>query len=133
MSHRTYRPDDHPYTVYLLHFEPAYRHARHYVGSTETRLLPSRLARHARGQGARLVRAALAAGCKITLTKVWHTPTRELEKKIKRAGHHKAKCPLCNPGLTTDMIAAMIPIPNQVPIAATWGAAEWSNRKPGKA
>jgi predicted GIY-YIG superfamily endonuclease len=46
-------------TVYVLHFEPAYKHARHYVGWTEGDVV-ERLAVHLQGRGSPLIRAALA-------------------------------------------------------------------------
>lgn len=131
MSKQTYRSEDPPITVYMLHFEPKFRHAQHYVGSAETPLLPARLRRHGRGQGARLVAAALAAGCRITLVKTWLAQDRSLEQKLKRASHHAKRCPLCNPALTTDLLSALVPIPNDLPIAASWSAAEWPSVSQG--
>jgi hypothetical protein len=40
-------------TVYLIHLDRPYRHARHYTGWTPD--LDTRLTRHAKGQGARLL------------------------------------------------------------------------------
>ncbi len=49
--------------VYLLHFDQPYKHARHYTGWTESSgSLKARLARHARGDGARLLEVVHAAG-----------------------------------------------------------------------
>ena len=47
-------------TVYLLHFAPPYKHARHYLGSTDD--LDARLAAHRSGRGARLTQVAVQNG-----------------------------------------------------------------------
>ncbi len=52
-------------TVYLLHFQRPYRHARHYLGWASD--LPARLAEHAAGRGARLLAVIQAAGIGWTL------------------------------------------------------------------
>ena len=48
-------------TVYVLHFDPPYRHAAHYVGWTAGDV-EVRVGTHLRGAGSPLVRAAVAAG-----------------------------------------------------------------------
>lgn len=45
---------------YLLHFHTPFRHARHYLGTTND--LPARTARHQAGDGARLVEVITQAG-----------------------------------------------------------------------
>jgi hypothetical protein len=55
-----------PGTVYVLHFEPAYKHAGHYVGWTEGDVC-ERIAVHLQGCGSPLVRAAVAAGVDVQL------------------------------------------------------------------
>jgi hypothetical protein len=103
---------------YLVEITPAYRHASHYLGFTTN--LRRRWAEHlaggydpetrkATGRGARLLAAALHAGCSLTLVRVWYgEQTRALEQRLKqrrkpgslRAGaktSHKRLCPLCNP------------------------------------
>jgi hypothetical protein len=45
-------------TVYVLHFGPAYKHARHYVGWTSGDDVNARLQVHLQGHGSPLVRAA---------------------------------------------------------------------------
>src|SRR5215510_2445485 len=44
-------------TVYLIHFNRSYRHARHYLGYSEN--LDKRICDHLCGQGARLMEASL--------------------------------------------------------------------------
>jgi len=61
-------------TVYLLHFDRPYRHARHYLGwATDP---DARLTRHAAGEGARLLEVVHAAGIGWTLARTW-VGTRE--------------------------------------------------------
>ncbi len=55
------RPPKRPVgTVYLLHLERPYQHAKHYTGWTQD--LAARLAEHAAGRGARLLEVAGAHG-----------------------------------------------------------------------
>jgi hypothetical protein len=53
-------------TVYVLHFDPPYKHAQHYVGWTEGDVI-ERIAVHLQGRGSPLIRAAVAAGVYVQL------------------------------------------------------------------
>ena len=79
-------------TVYLLHFDRPYRHARHYTGWTCD--LPGRLADHANGHGARLTQVVQQAGIGWTLARTWPGP-RALERALKKQGGASRRCPLC--------------------------------------
>ena len=79
--------------VYLLHFYLPYKHARHYLGSTDD--LTARLHQHATGRGARLLAVASAAGIHWTLVRAW-PGDRTRERKLKNH-HRRALCPLCTP------------------------------------
>jgi predicted GIY-YIG superfamily endonuclease len=79
-------------TVYLLHFDQPYRHARHYVGWTLN--VKRRLAEHEAGQGARLLAVVRAAGIGWQLARMW-PGSRVRERQIKRQGGHSRQCPLC--------------------------------------
>jgi predicted GIY-YIG superfamily endonuclease len=81
--------------VYLLHFEPSYRHAKHYVGYANN--LDARIAHHRNGTGANLTKYASAAGCQLIVARTWNNATRATERKIKTSRHHSRLCPLCNP------------------------------------
>jgi hypothetical protein len=106
---------------YLGHIWPAYGHAQHYLGFTTN--LPRRWPAHlaggydplthkATGRGARLLAAAVYAGCTVELVRVWYgQQARALEQRLKqrrqpdagslRAGAKtslKPLCPVCNPG-----------------------------------
>ena len=86
--------------VYLLHFDrlyvpypdaPLWDCAGHYCGTTD---LAARLARHAAGNGARLVAVVHQAGISWQLARVWPGP-RERERQLKRQGGASRRCPLC--------------------------------------
>jgi predicted GIY-YIG superfamily endonuclease len=79
-------------TIYLLHFDRAYRHARHYTGWTTD--LDARLADHICGQGARLIEVIEQAGIGWTLARTWIGP-RARERALKRQGGASRHCPLC--------------------------------------
>jgi predicted GIY-YIG superfamily endonuclease len=79
-------------TVYLLHFDQPYKHARHYVGWA--RNVKRRLAEHEAGRGARLLAVVRSAGIGWTLARMW-PGSRARERQIKRQGGHARQCPLC--------------------------------------
>jgi predicted GIY-YIG superfamily endonuclease len=79
-------------TVYLLHFDQPYKHARHYVGWAAN--LKRRLAEHEAGHGARLLAVVRAAGIGWQLARLW-PGGRARERQIKRQGGHSRQCPLC--------------------------------------
>src|SRR6266581_697755 len=80
-------------TVYLLHFNRPYKHARHYVGWT-ARAVRCRLAEHEAGRGARLLAVVREAGIGWQLARLW-PGGRARERQLKRQGGHARKCPLC--------------------------------------
>jgi predicted GIY-YIG superfamily endonuclease len=79
-------------TVYVLHFEPAYAHARHYIGWA--RDVDARVAEHPAGAGSPLVRAAVAAGVSVQLAAAL-PGTRQLERRLKRSHKTGQFCPVC--------------------------------------
>ena len=81
-------------TIYLLHFEPPYRHARHYLGFTDNDV-EQRLAEHRAGRGARLTQVAVDAGCQLLLVRTWEGD-RNTERRFKNHNHAPRFCPLCN-------------------------------------
>ena len=81
-------------TVYLLHFDRPYVHARHYTGWTEDLL--DRLDHHAVGSGARLMSVVSHVGIGFVLARTCEG-TRSTERAIKNAGGAVRYCPLCSP------------------------------------
>ena len=80
-------------TVYLLHFQKPYKHARHYLGFTDD--LEQRLAAHRAGNGARLVEVITQAGIEFKLARTWNGG-RDLERRLKKWHGGNRLCPLCD-------------------------------------
>lgn len=80
-------------TVYLLHFDQPYKHARHYIGWT--RDLDSRLADHRAGSGARLLAVLKAQGIGFQLARTWTGVSRARERQLKVQGGASRCCPMC--------------------------------------
>ena len=80
-------------TVYLLHFDRPYHHARHYIGFTHN--LARRTAMHRAGTGSPLVEAASRAGIEFTVARVWQNVTRRFERRLHKRHRVKPLCPLC--------------------------------------
>jgi predicted GIY-YIG superfamily endonuclease len=81
-------------TIYLLHFDRPYKHARHYTGWTID--LTQRLSEHRKGHGARLITVITVAGIGFELARI-RPGTRSDERAIKRFGGATRYCPLCTP------------------------------------
>lgn len=81
-------------TVYLIHLDPAYKHARHYTGWSAN--LEQRLEEHRAGIGARLLDVVQKAGGSWHLVRTWRG-TRELERAIKDMRAVPQLCPECSP------------------------------------
>ena len=98
-----------PGTIYLLHFDRPYKHARHYTGWTgSSESLTARLARHAAGDGARLLAVAHAAGITWQLARTWEGP-RARERQLKRQGGASRHCPMCGVRPRPAVTAAIRP------------------------
>jgi hypothetical protein len=145
---------------YLGHIWPAYAHAEHYLGFTTN--LPRRwpehlsggydpLTRRNRGNGSRLLAAALHAGCTVELVRVWYgVQARTLEQRLKQhrnpdsgslrsgaARSLKPLCPVCNPASWWRRYPSIPdpPAPPRLPrprrFVSTWDAeAEWDTAFP---
>lgn len=85
-------------SVYLIHFERPYKHARHYLGWA-SRLL-RRLRRHGSGEGARRMQVVTQAGIGWHVARVWPGADRAFERKLKNIAHPTRICPICNPKLS---------------------------------
>ena len=86
---------------YLLHLDPPYRHAGHYLGSTED--LERRLSEHGGPHGSPLLLAQKRAGGSWYLVRTW-VGTRNKESELK-SNNGKRYCPECTehprPGINT--------------------------------
>ena len=80
--------------VYLIHFDPPYRHARHYLGYADD--ISRRVAQHRAGEGARLTQIAVEAGCELILAHVWEGEDRHFERSLKKQKNGPRFCPVCN-------------------------------------
>jgi hypothetical protein len=78
-------------TVYLLHFDRPFRHAKHYTGWALD--LESRLALHSAGQGARLLAVIREAGIGWQVARTWPDVDRHYERALQ--GGASRRCPLC--------------------------------------
>lgn len=92
--------------VYMLHFDPPYRHAKHYVGFTPNGV-KARLKQHQNGNGAKLTAAVAEAGHDMVVARTWDfgkdwLAAREYERTLKRQGGHSSICPVCNPVLKIE-------------------------------
>ena len=87
-------------TIYLLHFDPAYKHARHYLGWTAGEV-DDRVFTHVAGRGSPLVRAAVRAGHGVIVARTWDDTDRFEERRMKQTKNVPAYCPLCNDNDTT--------------------------------
>lgn len=84
-------------TVYLLHFDAPFGHARHYLGWASN--LDARLEHHERGTGANLLRHVRAAGIGWSLARTWQGD-RHLERRLKNRGGAARVCPVCKQEIT---------------------------------
>lgn len=83
-------------TIYLLHFERAHYHARHYLGWTTD--FDARLAEHLAGRGARLMEVIVKEQrIAVHVARTWRG-TRNDERRLKNHNHAPRLCPICNPG-----------------------------------
>lgn len=87
-------------TVYLLHFDAPYQHARHYMGWAED--VEQRVLQHAKGQGSRLMAVVVAAGIGFTVARVWKNADRYLERQLKNRGGAARLCPHCGAKVEED-------------------------------
>lgn len=79
-------------TVYLIHFDRPYKHARHYLGSAKD--LNARIEEHRAGRGARLIRVIQQAGITWRVARTWEGG-RLLEYCLKARKNGPRLCPLC--------------------------------------
>jgi hypothetical protein len=90
-------------TVYLLHLDAPFGHARHYTGFAND--LYGRLAHHGTSTGANLLLHVAKAGIGWQLARTWRGD-RYLERRLKRAGGASRRCPVCRPDLARRLLAS---------------------------
>lgn len=79
-------------TIYLLHFDRPFGHAKHYTGWALN--LNARLAHHESGSGANLLRHVKEAGIAWKLARTW-VGDRNFERRLKNRGGASRHCPIC--------------------------------------
>jgi len=83
-------------TVYIIHFDEPFHHARHYVGWTESADVDSRMERHGKGNGSRLMRAVSGEGIQWRIVRVFYNADRHFERWIKEQKQTSTFCPVCS-------------------------------------
>lgn len=80
--------------VYLIHFDRAYKHARHYIGYTDN--LDQRMHEHELGsKGARLLQVVRDAGINFRVVRIWPDGDRNFERRLKNYKKSSCLCPVC--------------------------------------
>jgi hypothetical protein len=90
---------------YLLHLDrPLSEHhtAQHYLGFTKH--VPSRMAAHLEGRGARFMQIARERGIGFQIARIW-PGDRTFERKLKRRKQGPALCPICRRQAPADQLA----------------------------
>jgi hypothetical protein len=86
-------------SLYLLHLEPRYKHAGHYLGFTPELRVERRAREHMDGvehKASPLVLAALKAGCTVVISRRWEgTQYDRRAERAKKSRGHARLCPLC--------------------------------------
>lgn len=84
-------------TVYVLHIDPPFKHARHYIGYTPDTSAARRVGEHLNGtyRGTPLVKAALDAGCTVRLAHEFPGASREFERWLKDRKDVRRWCRCC--------------------------------------
>jgi predicted GIY-YIG superfamily endonuclease len=93
-------------TVYLIHLDAPFGHARHYLGWASSGNLSRRLAHHAAGAGANLLRHVAEAGIGWSLARTW-PGDRTRERQLKSRGATR-RCPVCRPSLGGRLTATHV-------------------------
>jgi predicted GIY-YIG superfamily endonuclease len=78
--------------VYLIHFNRAYKHARHYLGYSEN--LDKRITDHLCGMGARLMEVVTEAKIEWKVSRTWPGDRRP-ERHLKNRKDSPRICPIC--------------------------------------
>lgn len=82
-----------PSGCYLLHLDPPYKHAAHYLGYADD--IQRRIEEHEAGAGARLTQVAVGAGCRLVLARIWPGAGKAYERTLKKQRGSSRLCPIC--------------------------------------
>lgn len=84
-------------SIYLLHFDRPFGHARHYLGFADgdTVNLERRMKQHGTARGAKLMVAVKKAGITWQTARIWPDGTRTEERRLKNCGGSARQCPIC--------------------------------------
>ena len=83
-------------TLYLLHFERPFKHAKHYLGWAEDdEAMARRIQKHREGKGANLMKYVKLAGIDFVVARTWAVGSRRKERSIKKQGGLGRCCPIC--------------------------------------
>lgn len=111
--------------LYLLCFDTPIGRAKHYIGSTTLKCLPSRMARHLQGTGSHLTKAMAQLGSGFTLARIIPIKHRSEERRIKNIGHYHTRCPICSPNPQTQALyngaVHYAPVPPFHPFGVNFG------------
>ena len=80
-------------TIYLIHFDSPFKHAKHYLGWAKD--LDARLEHHRNGTGANLMRVLKEHGIGWVVARLWHDADRNYERSLKNRGGASRLCPIC--------------------------------------
>lgn len=104
-------------TVYLLHIEPSFRHAGHYLGVTRRdRSVHDRLEEHRAGRGAKLCAYAVGAGHKLLLARTWPDAPKGTERHLKGRSL-RPLCPICRHRARMDYHSKRLAMAHEATIA----------------
>lgn len=93
--------------IYILEFSRPFHHARYYVGfCTDSRDYTKRIQEHRSGQGAKIVRAALAAGIDFSVVGLLQGD-RSRERSLKRMKNTPRLVRLMRKGKVKGIIACL--------------------------
>lgn len=82
-------------SVYIIHFDRAFHHARHYVGWAQDNNVEERMLKHMNGQGSSLLRAVNGENIPWLIARVWHNADRNFERWLKNQKRTAMFCPHC--------------------------------------
>ncbi len=83
-------------SVYLIHFDKPYKHAKHYLGYVKggREAVFKRYERHKLGIGSVLMKVVTEAGIGSSLSRIWYDKDQAFERKLKARGKLDI-CPIC--------------------------------------